>query len=57
MASAHATTHHLLKFPLLSDAEIANSPSRKDGVGQAMEERRRMTVTLHLKAAANALEM
>lgn len=57
MASAHPPTHHLLKFPLLSRAELDNSPSRKDGVSLEMEERRRSLTAQHLKRVTFDMQM
>ena len=57
MASAQPPTHHLLKFPLLSRAELDNSPSRKDGVSLEMEERRRSLTAQHLKRVTFDMQM
>lgn len=60
MAARAATrphTHHLLKFPLLSRAELDNSPSRKDGVSKEMEERRRLLTAQHVQRVTHNLQM
>lgn len=47
----------LLKFPLLSAEEVANSPSRRDGVPESMEYRRIRSASTHMKAVSFEYKM
>lgn len=57
MAAPAPSTHHLLKFPLLSKEQIANSPSRQDGVPEKMEARRRRMTAQHMKTVCHDFKM
>ena len=43
-----ADMSRLHKFPLLSAEQVANSPSRADGVPENMEQRRRKLAAKHM---------
>lgn len=47
----------LHKFPLMSKEELANSPSRADGVPENMELRRRKLAAQHMMEVSNIFRM
>lgn len=44
-------------FRPLTKEQVCNSPSRRDGVPEKMEDRRRRTTALHLKAVSHKNKM
>lgn len=57
--SLYSEMDHLLaqKFPLLTEENVENSPSRRDGITAAMEARRRRLAANHIFHAAATFNM
>lgn len=51
------STHHLIKFPLLSDEEVANLPSRRDGVPEKTEAKHRNQTAKKLQIVNHKFDM